>query len=418
MSGPSNWFFDKIKNLRGYNLRYPMQPDIPRTMTYIDRKGRRKFGGYFIKIVLSFLEKHNAKLLECDKTKNFRTVDDLFGNLQKGNIDLVAYGIHRAASDVLPYTHAYPVTMDQMCIVTPYQHELPRYFYFLLPFDGSVWKLIGCSVCVFAVLQGFIGRLSSDSSYNFYSLAFQSFRTIVCQPHFGERLRQRKAYILSFIFMLFLASILNSIYTSLLTSFFTKSIMSSQISSYDDIVLSGIKIMLKDVLYDENEEHNYFPAQYIRSFVRGEVVDMEKYVLQMNTSFGYYLTEDFIDVVHWAQKAASYKYFYLTKLCSEQVFLIIPLEKDSPLRRSFDDLIFRCWSAGLIGKWKSDFVYESIEAGLLRIGFNRESALLKLTWEDLSYAWYIYLFGICISIVTFILEYLMILSRIKYLLKK
>ncbi|CAD7081047.1 unnamed protein product [Hermetia illucens] len=387
-------------------------------MTYVDRKGRRKFGGYFFKIVLSFLERHNAQLLEFERPTNIHTTLDLFESLYLRNIDLVAYGIHWAGSDAYSYTHTYPVTMDQMCIVTPYQHELPRYFYFLLPFDGSTWKLVGCSVLIFAVLQGFIEMLSPPFTCNFNSLIFQSFRIIVCQPHFVQRLTQRKAYILSSILMLFLAATLESVYTSLLTSFFTKSIMSNQISTYDDIVQTGTKIMLKDTLYDDNEFFKYVPTKYFPSIVRGEVMDMEKYILQMNTSLGYYLTEDFIDVVYWTQKAASYKYFYLTKICHEKVFLIIPLEKDSPLRTNFDDLILRCWSAGLIEKWKSDFVYESIEAGLLRIEVKSETALLKLTWEDLSYAWHIYSFGICISTATFIFEYLMILPRIKYFLKK
>ncbi|CAD7081050.1 unnamed protein product [Hermetia illucens] len=194
--------------------------------------------------------------------------------------------------------------------------------------------------------------------------------------------------------------------------------MSKQISTYDDIVGSGIKIMLRDIFYDEHEKFSYVPWQYSRIFVRGEVVDIEKYVLKMNTSLGYYLSEDFIDVIYWTEKVSSYKYFYFTNMCSQKIFLIIPLEKDSPLRNTFDDLIFRSWSAGLIEKWKSDFVYESIEAGLLQIGFNSESALLRLTWEDLRYGWYAYLFGISISIVIFVLEYLMILPRIKYFLKK
>ncbi|CAD7086955.1 unnamed protein product [Hermetia illucens] len=389
-------FTAKLANFHGTAIRVVRSIELSRHIEYVDRDGNIQFGGRFMKTILAFIKKHNGTFVEQKAKEDMSDVEELFKNRK---IDFISMTVMMKG-----LTPSYPISTITPCVLVPYQKELPRVFYLMLPFQMSAWILVGIGVIfilfVIAATELLYGRSPASICQE---VPFQVWRILTLQIHFRDELGTNHRR----MFINFLATIqfmlLLSLYQSGLSSFYTKSISTRQIDTPEDLVKTSYKIVSPPVPLKFLRELQLLPKSVLERFI-GDDTLVNANLKQMNPKFGYLPPSEFKDFLKELEERPSTKIFHLTKICTPGMLLSIATQKDSPFKDIFDDTIFRLIDTGFMLKWHKDTIYELKQVGFLRMEIAGESVLRPLKLKELYFVWVIYAVGVVLGVVVFFVE--------------
>ncbi|CAD7086966.1 unnamed protein product [Hermetia illucens] len=394
-------FATKLVNLHRTAVRVVRSIEISRDIEYVDRNGNIQFGGYFMKTILAFIEKHNGTFVEHSAKKDMTDVGEMLDNRE---IDFSSVMVMEVVQDA---KLSYPLSTITPCVLIPYQMELPRVFYLVLPFQKSGWILFGAGVIFFFFVMAVTDLLHGRNSASIcQEVAFRVWRILTLQIHFRDHLRTNK--LIKFINLLATVQfmLLLSLYQSGLSSFYTKSISAKQIDTAEDLVRTSYKILSPGLQLDFLRQVEFLPKSVLQRFVEDDSL-VSSNLKQMDPKFGYLPPSEYKDFLEELEERPSTKIFHMTKMCTPSMLLSVVNQKDSPFKDIFNDIIFRLRDTGLMLKWQRDVVYELKQVDFLRMELASEGVLRPLKVDELYFVWVIYVIGIALSVVVFCVQKLM-----------
>ncbi|CAD7081021.1 unnamed protein product [Hermetia illucens] len=392
-------FEGKLANLHKSKVTVLGGNVAPRTMKYVDRNGNIQYAGYIMKTILTFIDKYNGTLYEHvpNITKDITGLTEHMNNRGSDIHLLMAMGFEGN----LRIT--YPVATVDFCLLMPYQKELPRMYYLSLPFQISTWCLLGIFLLALLVVMFVVSLALGIRGHRAYSHAvFGILRLLTQQLHFQARLLANRWVLIIYLLAVLLCMLISNLYQSELSSFFTKSIPAHQINDFSDLENFNYKILVnKEVADAANMLVNLkmFPRSFLNYIVTGP--NPQDKLNQLNTDYGYLVGEDQLKLFVELQKRFSRKYYFKSKMCLMKVFMCAVIRNNYPFEYILNDIILRMEEAGLMDKWKRDFLYESIEAGFFEIKESHEDPLRPLKMEELYVAWLLFAIAILVAVFAF-----------------
>ncbi|CAD7086963.1 unnamed protein product [Hermetia illucens] len=391
-------FTGKLTDFHGAAVRVARSLDISKEVQYVDRNGDVQFGGYFMKTILTFIRKHNGTFVEQKVKKDLSDVGKMF---ESRKIDFLSMTMTMAKKSVKP---SYPLSSIAPCILVPYQKELPRVYYLMLPFQVSGWILFGAGALLLFLVIAVADLLRKGKSTPVYQeAAFRVWRIVTQQIHFPAEVVTNHWLMHILILATLHFMLFTSLYQSGLSSFYTKSISAKQIDTPEDLARTSYRILTPRLQQHYFGEFKLFPKIVLdRLMIDDSLVKAN--LKQMDPNFGYVPPSEFKDTLRELERRPSTKLFHLTKMCTPKMLLSVLHQNESPFKDIFDDVVFRLIDAGLMMKWERDTVYELKQVGFLRTQLVTESLLRPLKFEELYFVWVIYLIGVVLSAIVFCVE--------------
>ncbi|CAD7086962.1 unnamed protein product [Hermetia illucens] len=391
-------FTEKLSDFHGAAVRVARSLDISKEVQYVDRKGDVQFGGYFMKTILAFIRRHNGTFVEQKLKKDLSDARKMFENRK---IDLLSMTMTTAKKRV---KLSYPLSSIAPCILVPYQKELPRVYYLMLPFQVSGWILFGAGALLLFLVIAVIELLRKGKSTPVcQEAAFRVWRIVTQQIHFPAEVVTNHWVMHILILATLHFMLFTSLYQSGLSSFYTKSISAKQIDTPEDLATTSYRILTPRLQQHYFGEFKLFPKIVLdRLMVDDSLVKAN--LRQMDPNFGYVPPSEFKDTLRELERRPSTKFFHLTNMCTPKMFLSVEHQNETPIKDIFDDVVFRLIDAGLMLKWETDTVYELKEVGFLRMQSVMESLLRPLKFEELYFVWVVYLIGVVLSVMVFCVE--------------
>ncbi|CAD7086964.1 unnamed protein product [Hermetia illucens] len=391
-------FTKKLTDFHGAAVRVARSLDISKEVQYVDRKGDVQFGGYFMKTILAFIRRHNGTFVEQKVKKDLSDVGMMF---ESEKIDILSMTIPMDKKRVKP---SYPLSSIAPCILVPYQKELPRVFYLMLPFQVSGWILFGAGALLLFLVIAVTGLLRKGKSTSIYQeAAFRVWRIVTQQIHFPAEVETNHWVMIIIILATLHFMLFTSLYQSGLSSFYTKSISAKQIDTPEDLARTSYRILTPRFQHYYFGKYKLFPKIALDCLMVDDSL-VKANLKQMDPNFGYVPPSEFKDLLRELERRPSTKLFHLTKMCTPKVLIGVLHQRESPFKDIFDDVVFRLVDAGLMLKWERDTVYELKQVGFLRMQLLSQSLLRPLKFDELYFVWVVYLIGVVLSAIVFCVE--------------
>ncbi|CAD7081016.1 unnamed protein product [Hermetia illucens] len=397
-------FPSKLTNLYGHPIKSPTQMDMPRVFKHVGEDGETEYGGYIVKLLFTFLQKHNATFREYQSegvpfNKNNYVLMSL---LENKTIDISIH-ISIKLSEYVEFS--YPVITEDSCIVTP-TSVLPRHYYFLLPFDAHLWIYIISGLFICFIIKIFINILRKRRPA-FCLVFLDTIRYVLQQPPTRKEEFLPKLILTIDFLLLILTLVLSCLYQSQLTSLFTKLVENPPIDTFEDLERAKVKILFKNIAYDMSKKLNAFPDKYFKYFVRKEsdIDSLEENLAKLNTKYGYLLVLDSKVFLDQQQKYAPRRLFHTSQLCYGAAHIGFSLQKYSPYVRILNRFILQTWQSGLLYKWTKDSFDECVKSGLLNYPLFKGDMFSAIIVKDFQFIWIIYLIGVTLSVIAFWAEF-------------
>ncbi|XP_037913838.1 uncharacterized protein LOC119653367 [Hermetia illucens] len=400
----SSVFSKKVVNFERSSIKVILNLGAASFIKYVDRKGNLQYGGPFLKTILTFIEKRNGTFSEYNR--KFSDITELRTALARREVDIMSVMVMGyGTNDELTY----PVLFDSSCIMFPYQKEVPRAYYLMLPFQKSSWILV-----VSGILVLFIFVIVSESlngrkfSSLFQETLFLVLRMVIQQIDFkdGPLAGRLLIHILGVVhFML-----LSSLYQSGLSSFYTKSVAGTQIDTAEDLFRTQYRILIKPQTLYFLRLQSGFGHNVLERFLP-TIDPLSGNLNKVNMKFGYFIGTEYLAIFNEIERQYSKRYFHNSKMCLFQTPICIMIQKDYPFKEEFNEVILRLTASGFIDKWQKGVFYENKEAGYINMTLTTESLLRPLVFDELYAIWIIYTIGVFVSITVLAAEILWKLIR-------
>ncbi|CAD7086965.1 unnamed protein product [Hermetia illucens] len=391
-------FTEKLTNFHGAAVNVARSLDISKEVEYVDRNGDVQFGGYFMKTILAYIKRHNGTFVEQKVKKDLSDTEEMF---EKKKIDFLSMTIMMDREGLKP---SYPLYSIAPCILIPYQKELPRVFYLMLPFQVSGWILFGAGALLLFLVIAVTELLRKGKSTSIYQeAAFRVWRIVTQQIHFPAEVETNHWTMIIIILATLHFMLLLSLYQNGLSSFYTKSIPAKQIDTSEDLTRTSYKILTPALQLGFFRDFEVFPKTVLDRLVVDDSL-VKANLKQMDPKFGYVPPSEFKDILKELERRPSTKLFHLTKMCTPRLLLCVLLQYESPFKDTFDEVVFRLIDSRLMLKWERDTLYELKQVGFLRMQLVSENLLRPLKFDELYFIWVVYLVGIVLSAIVFCVE--------------
>ncbi|XP_055909267.1 uncharacterized protein LOC129944102 [Eupeodes corollae] len=391
---------DALKDLNGFVVRTTIQFESPRSFWYPSSNGQESIGGRFGQIFLQFLRRHNATFKEI-----------CIGNSRNPNIEAMVNATINQEIDIStnPYFQqknldfSYPVTLNKLVIMVPYNGLLSPNQYFWRPFTAGVWLCICLSVILMIIVKITLDSLSSsrvDVWSSFCVIYLMLLNLPAPTPSSNYRF---------YCFVLLFAFIIGIFYDTYFQSFLTVFIKIKQFDTIKDLAKNNILVMVSSFRWNIIQ-NNSFPEE-LRKIIRP--TPHLEFVTQMNsmrnTSYAFISEED------RCQFFIAFHSFYekcLFRIAREYLKVdytgyLLPFH--SPFKEILNNFIIEIKQTGLTKKWDSDIIFQTSAAGFrMRKDKNNKTGFgnIKLTVHTLQFAWISLTIGLSISTLIFIGEFL------------
>lgn len=334
-----------------------------------------------------------------------------FYSYHKETLLLAAYsvidiGIH-PYSAVLPYATqtegSYPVGNTNACIIVPVIPEIPSSDYIPRCFQPIIlWILILELLCLFSVqclhLRSF--NVGSGLLYAFGSLFFQSIDT--------HQFMQRKiVFRILHLLVVTVSLLLECAFCASLTSLLSTTVEGDQIDTVEDLLHSGLMIMV-----NRYEKEIYFDRNFLPSTL-GErlLVVNESFVDEnkngLNTAYAYVATAqewkklDFQQQLLWKPRFRIASDF---EMCTANFYLRFPVQWDCPFHSTLLIYYLIVLESGLAEVWEDRSIYHAMKLHLIyRMDADRHPEL-SFEWQHLQKPLIMYKIMMMTSLICFVLE--------------
>lgn len=438
-SSSPNYYVDKLNNLRGYELRYSMFKEplraIPRAA--VETEGYRASDGS--------LARHIARRLNATARYVEPEDNDTYGRcLPNGSFtgavaDLMNGKTHiglnlRFVLDCIwPWVeHTYPYSRNFIVLVVPAAQMKPEYLIFLTAFHESVWYLLALNFVIAFTLFGLFQRvlrvIKGEAGGLWHEIFEMLYKTHLGQPvERFSNISSLRAFLLGWIMFSY---VLTSIYFGKLESSFVQPAYESQLDKLAALPawrlrIHGINTMFEAVNSSLSERH--FKILTARSRVH-PLKDADHFfelaISRRKRRAAFMMRDDrareFLAITYNGAEGRPSYHIVKEYLRSMPSTYIMPI--GSPFLYKFQRLMSSFFEHGIFEYWtrrdvlercrnsQSDEFFEDlgeqtdVHTESAADSQERRKKRVVLTMEILQGAFYLWLIGIGISLLGFLLE--------------
>ncbi|KAM7343896.1 uncharacterized protein ACRADG_010794 [Cochliomyia hominivorax] len=379
---------NNIKDLQGYRFSTPMFMDPPNVfLTRYGRHGNKNIFDFitgtagrtyhefihFVNGSLRIWPAHNVSFYHFQrKTLHYAA--------QK----LIDIGIHPYSS-LLPYANitegSYPIAMTNACLVVPVIPEIAHREYIIRVMPCTIWLLWLMEMFSLIIIQCIhLGRLDMGSGiiYAFRTLMSQSMDT-------REFLKRRNLLKSLHLFVVLLSVLFNCGFSASLTSILSTTLVGEQITSVEDLLASGLKIITtvheKEVYFDQK----LFPESLNSLLHIVSDVELMEHKDNLNTSYAYVFNNEEWSKYDFQQQLLGkplLRYAHTKDLCTVQLFLRFPVQWDSPFMKTFERFIVYTTDSGIRKHWHDLSIYQATHMKLVQMWKPDDDGKEKLLTMD------------------------------------
>lgn len=413
-------FFNKIKNVNGYEIRTPIRLDPPRVFKIYDKNLKNfSISGIAGSIYDGYCKYINATLKEIkDITTTISINHDQMLNLilkNKMHIGIHPYGNYNR--DVISLS--YPIIPINWCLIVPVISKIPNYLYLILPFRKYIWYSIILSIFLFTIIKNCIydklllklNQVNTKNNYKRIDFSL-SLCYIICSLMYIQ-LPQNKSLKFNWKFFIFygqiflLGFILSNIFLATLLSYLTSTVYGKQLNTVKDLINANMKIMLLDYDLDTFLKSRNITSDFYDLLIPVDSDTIQSHLLKLNTSYSYSISSDRWEFFLKKQKFLKNKKLRLSPICLGTYMLSFPLQYDSPFLESLNQYILNVINVGLYNYWADTVFDEALQENIIEYEHDNDKILNKpLNLEHLRLVWIIWLCGLFISTISFCLELL------------
>ncbi|XP_063241845.1 uncharacterized protein LOC134541997 [Bacillus rossius redtenbacheri] len=394
-----NLYPQKLLNMEGYDLNFMLSPQPTLFTIETTASGEMIYGGPE-GLVLSAVAKHiNAHLVLKGMAKSFLEKEALSSKTVYGNAAVFYKYLRRFLM--------YPHEQSQWCFIVPKALKYPSYMNLILPFTRGTWLLYSCSIFVMAIFWFIIETFDSKEK-KVSNTMVETLRLVILggTPYSPKCLVQRFVLV---IFLFFNIIFANS-YQGSLTSYLTipryypdmnnmNEVIDSELKfamymapgdfsaiSHDpmDIDETMEKLLRKNVLLDSFEQGREWLA-----FHRNVTVMSDRYTATYEVSQEKWI-RDGRPLMHVVDES------YSSRPSAFRAAVWT-----SPFLSRFSVLVARLSEAGLVGKWRRDFLSKNQLSSAHRVN---QALVVPLAYKHLHAPFVLITVGLSLGFCVFISE--------------
>lgn len=301
-----------------------------------------------------------------------------------------------------------PILSDKMCIIVPKAKPVPRWKRMLSSFNSQLWLILFCTFAIVASFK-FILRRCHDPKQIQWSVIFETFQVFLLTGiHNPPNVTSERCFYASCL--IFCLVVMNA-FQGLLVTNITYPIYEADINTLAELDHSNLPIWSRspeneDVFKDAGTPVMERLLQKFDVF-NGSADELLNHVTNLTdaavivreTSSTYtesiYVAQDGSQLIHTVQECPAY--YHLA--------YIVP--RGSPYLPLVNIFILRMNEAGLTFKWHSDGTDVKSLLSYRKQKYGSQEALRVFSLADLQLAFYIFVAGLIISILVFVLEVIM-----------
>ncbi|KAL7733601.1 hypothetical protein ACLKA6_005061 [Drosophila palustris] len=434
-------YIDKLRNLRGYQLRYSMftQPLRALPLEPVETEGYEAIDGSIARL---FAEKLNATaryVIPADGEAYGRCLPNgsftgAVRDLMQGVTD-IGLNLRFVLDCIWPKVEPiYPYRRVIISLVVPAAGMRPEYRIFVDAFRNSVWHLLLANFLIafviFIIFQWLLNCITGEVGDSWFKVLDMLYKTHLGQPveHFSRKSSLR-AFLMAWILFSY---VLTSIYFGKLESSFVQPSYEQQLNDLDGLPalklrVHGVTTMFDAVTSSLSDRHykaltawrwihplkdseHFFELSVSRRFKRTAFIMRDD------------VAKEFLAITYNAEEGRSSYHIVKQYLRSMPGTYILPL--GSPYLYKFQMLMSAFFEHGFLDYWaqldvvkrsrstQSDEFFEDLgddtdlpsDGGNTADSQERRKKRVVLTMDILQGAFYLWIIGILLSIVGFILE--------------
>ncbi|KAM7350222.1 uncharacterized protein ACRADG_008856 [Cochliomyia hominivorax] len=228
-------------DLRGFPVHISIANNPPRSLVYRNEYNQVMLKGYYGSVLSIFAHIYNASLVihEISDFDYYNELDCL-KSLHEMDIDVCADGMDWNLHDAVTN----PEELSGSYLVVPYDKPLPRFQYFIKPFQTSLWILLLIALLYNILALSIIHRIQHKS----WLITFHLQYAISSLINLAVVLKRVKGFRRKYLELLLLLKgfIVSNWYLSLLTSLLYTRLYSNDINSLEDLERLNISIMVNE----------------------------------------------------------------------------------------------------------------------------------------------------------------------------
>ncbi|XP_034480837.1 uncharacterized protein LOC117786607 [Drosophila innubila] len=434
-------YIDKLRNLRGFDLRYSMFTNPLRALPLdpVETEGYKAIDGSIARLFAQKLNATARYVIPSDGEAYGRCLANgsftgAVRDLTTGVTD-IGVNLRFVLDCIWPHVElAYPYRRIIISLVVPAARMRPEYRIFVDAFRNSVWHLLLANFLfafvIFIIFQWLLNWITGEVGERWFEVFDMLFKTHLGQPveHFSRKSSLR-AFLMAWIMFSY---VLTTVYFGKLESSFVQPSYEQQLEDLDG--LPALKLHVHGVTTMFDAVNSSLSARHYEALTARPKVHPLKdsdhlYELAISRRFkraAFLMRDDsakeFLAITYNAEEGRSAYHIVKQYLRSMPGTYILPL--GSPYLYKFQMLMSAFFEFGFLDYWaeldvlrrsrstQSDEFFEdlgdeteqSTDNGNVADSQERRKKRVVLTMDILQGAFYLWIIGILLSFVGFILE--------------
>ncbi|XP_059051435.1 uncharacterized protein LOC131846204 [Achroia grisella] len=354
--------------------------------------------------IISELEHFKVQYVYSDDAENFTTVsDDMsvvgpLALLQFNKVDIILGGMMliESRANAFDYIWSHLAYVDDLRIMVKRATDVASWKNVYLEFEFTVWMLLTLAFVIYSIL--FFALFSVKDKHSVMLKMWDSFF------QHGHVIHGRFPIRCFFISWIWFAFLVNSYYQSSLVSLSTHPAKDYQISKEEDLRSYNVKACVCPAI------ETFQLAEGMKPYLNeidgcDDLLESINMVSQYEGVFTLTISNIYLYYKHEFYNAwGTPSIYYFPKPISKVIFAVY-LYKGFPVYERLHTVTLRLRESGLLSKITYDLYYEQT----LMHYFHQKPLHLSLIIP-----WYIYVFGICLSVAVFVLEIVVVKLRIRH----
>ncbi|XP_026753088.2 uncharacterized protein LOC113513293 [Galleria mellonella] len=354
--------------------------------------------------IISELEHFDVEYIYSDDAENFTTVNEDMSAvgplalLQYNKADVILGGmiLIKSRADAFDYIWAHLAYIDDLRFMVKSATDVAIWKNVYLEFQPTVWMLLTLTFVVYSIIFFVLFSVKDKNSImlKMWDSFFQH----------GHEVRGRFPIKCFFIAWIWFAFLINSYYQSSLVSLSNHPAKDYQISNEDELRYFNMKACISPAIETFQLAEGMKPymnmideCDSLMQSMKSVSQDDDIFTITLNSLYLYHKHE------FYNQWGASSVYCFSIPL--SKIIYGIYMYKGFPIHERLHSVSLRLRENGLLDKSVYDIYYER----MIKHHFHQKPLQLFLLIP-----WYLYIFGMCLSVAVFILEFVVVKKFIRH----
>ncbi|KAL7732777.1 hypothetical protein ACLKA6_005917 [Drosophila palustris] len=397
-------------NFKGYKLRVPVQVDVPATFWY-RQQGKLQLDGFGGTLITELMRHLNVCLelyplyINDSNNMNMQALVQLIAE-DRAELSPHQFLTLQRSTKV---DYSYPYRVVERCFMLPLGDPIPRGFYIFLPFKLQLWFCLLLQVTLTILLHR-LARfvIPCESGMRLWSLLGVPGSRSARVPESRCWLRFTYAILLCSLFV-FSASIIVQFYATKLTALLAVTLTVKPSVTLLELFQLPYPIMVLPSDADIIVDAFGYEEQFLRQFSYVNASAFYEHRSVMSASFIYPISTTRWIFLSQQQRYLRLKRFWLSQLCYGPFPNQFQLRIESHFKRPLHHFELHTNEAGLNDHWRSVIYRRALQFGFIHDFasveyFERIHEVRPMNLNLLASVFYLYLFGVLVSLGAFLGE--------------